>query len=61
MEMVAHQAECQYADIITSNTDCNIIHPSDEILPSFENVIFLQPVAADMIITFCHTPDTVYA
>lgn len=50
--MVTHEAEAQYADIKTQHADCNIVHPSDKVFPILEDVILLQSVTADMIISF---------
>ena len=61
MKVIAHQTKRKYADIIFQYTEGDIIHSSNEILPTLENVVFLQSMTAHMIITFCHTPDTVYA
>ena len=51
MEMVAHQTEAEDGDIEAQNADGDVVHSCDEVLLTFEDVVFLQPVAAYVIVS----------
>ena len=51
MEMVAHQTEAEDGDIEAQNTDGDVVHSCNKVLFTLEDVVFLQPVAAYVIVS----------
>ena len=49
--MIAHKAEAQDLYVKSKDADCDVIHPRNEIFTTLEDVVFLQPMTAYMIIS----------
>ena len=52
--MIAHKAEAQDLYVKSKYADCDVIHPGNEVLPAFENVVPFQSMTAHVIISL-HT------